>query len=127
MKIETKPPKELLEKIITRIHDEESFLVFRTNILFSIILVLSLIWLVPAFKMLLSDMNQTGFLKFLSLAVSDYSLVVMCWKSFSMILLETLPTISLGIFLFIVLAILQSFKLLVKNIKLIKNHVPVIN
>jgi len=116
------PPKGLLEKILKRIHKEERLLVLRRIIIFSVMLTGSLLAFVPVLKILLSDFGQSGFINFLSLIFSDFSSVATYWQSFAMILLETLPAVSLALFLAVLLIFLQSAKSLIKNIKIIKNN-----
>ena len=111
----------LLEKVLKRIHREERLLVFRKIIIFSVTLAVSLIGLVPAVKILLSDSYQSGFTSFSSLIFSDFSAITAHWQSFAMILLETLPAASLALFLAVLLTFLESIKALTKNIKIIKN------
>jgi len=111
----------LLEKILKRIHKEERLLILRRIIIFSITLCLSSVGFVPSLRILLSDFNRSGFLNFFSLIFSDFSSVAVYWQSFAMILLETLPAVSLALFLAILLTFLESIKLLFKNIKIIKN------
>jgi len=113
------PPQELLEKILKRVHKEERILVLRNITIFSITLVGSLIGLIPSLKILLSDFGQSGFINFFSLMFSDFSTVTAYWQSFTMILLETLPVVSLALFLVVLLICLQSIKSLTKNIKII--------
>jgi hypothetical protein len=119
---EIEPPKDLLEKIFKRIHKEERILVLKRTFIFSSTLVISLLAFTPTLKILLSDFSQTGFINFLSLAFSDFAIVISHWQSFAIVLLETLPVISLALFLAVVLTFLQSLKSLTKNIKIIKNH-----
>ena len=119
---EREPPKGLLEKILKRIRREERFLVFRRTAIFSVMLIASLLGVVPSLKIVLTDFGQSGFINFFSLLFSDFHSVATYWQSFLMILLETLPAASLALFLFILLILLQSFKSLVKNIKIIKSH-----
>jgi hypothetical protein len=116
------PPFGLLEKVLKRIRKEERLLVFRRTSIFSITLIGSFIGFIPALKMLLSDVGRSGFLNFFSLTFSDFSLVTAHWQSFSMILLETLPVVSLALFLALLLVFLQSAKSLTKNIKIIKSN-----
>ena len=113
------PPAGLLEKIIKRIHKEERLLVFRKIALFSTTLIGSIIAFFPTFKMLMFDFNQSGFLNFFSLMFSDFSTVSTYWQSFVMILLESLPAVSLALFLAILLVFLQSVRSLTKNVKII--------
>jgi len=114
------PPNGLLEKIIKRIRKEERILVLRRIFIFSATLIVSVLGFVPSLKILLSDFNQSGFMNFLSLIFSDFSSITAYWKSFVMILLETLPALSLALFLAVLLTLLQSVKSLVKNIKIMK-------
>lgn len=125
--MDIQPPSGLLEKILKRIHKEERFLVFRKNIMFSVTLAGSLAGIIPSFRMLLSDFSNSGFFNFFSLIFSDFSVVTTYWQSFTIILLETLPAMSLAIFLAVLLTFLQSFKFLMKNIKIIKSHNLVVN
>ena len=116
------PHPDLLKKILTRVHKEERLFVLRRIILFSVTLMASLLGIVPALKILLSDFSQSGFVSFFSLMFSDFSSVTSHWQSFSLILLESLPAISLAIFLAVLLTFLQSIKSLTKNIKIIYGY-----
>lgn len=118
------PPKGLLEKVLKRIHREERILVLRKIIIFSAMLAISISGFVPSLKIFLSDLSQSGFISFLSLAFSDFSAITAYWQNFLMILLETLPAISLALFLAFLLMLLQSVRSLAKNIKIISgtNH-----
>jgi len=113
------PPKGLLEKILKRIHREERILVLRKIIIFSVLLFGSLAGFFPAVKLLLSDFSKSGFINFFSLLFSDFSAIAIYWKSFLMIILETLPAMSLALFLAVVVVLLQSVKSLTKNVKTI--------
>jgi len=125
--MDIQPPKGLLKRILKRIHKEERLLAFRKVIIFSIMLTGSLVGFVPSLKMLLSDLGSSGFDSFFSLIVSDFSAVVTYWQSFTMILLETLPALSLALFLAVLLILLQSIKSLTKNLKIIKSYNLVVN
>ena len=118
------PPKDLFEKIVKRIHREERILVFKKIIIFSITLIAAIAGFAPTLKFFLSDLSQSGFFNFFSLAFYDFSAVMAYWQSFAMILLETLPTLSLLLFLAVLLTFLQSLKYLIINIKIIsgRNH-----
>lgn len=116
------PPKGLLEKILKRIHQEERILVLRKIIIFSVTLGVSLVGLMPSAGMLLSDFNRSGFVNFFSLMFSDFSSVATYWQSFTMVLLETLPAVSLALFLAVLVTLLQSIKSLTRNIKIIRNN-----
>ena len=111
------PPIGLLEKILKRIHKEERILVVRRLVIFSTTLLFSVAGFIPATKMLLSDFSQSGFLRFFSLIFSDFPTVATYWQSFTMTLLQTLPALSLALFLAVLLTFLQSIKSLTKDVK----------
>lgn len=113
------PPTGLMKKIIMRIHKEERVLVLRRIILFSVTLIFSTLSFIPISNMLMSDFNQSGFLHFVSLAFSDFSVVTAYWQSFTITLLETLPAISLALFFAILLIFLESVKYLTKDVRTI--------
>jgi len=115
------PPIGLYEKIIKCIHREQRNLVLRRIALFSTTLIASMFGFFPASNMLLTDLNQSGFLHFLSLTFSDFSTVTTYWQSFTMILLESLPALSLAFFLAVLLTFLQSIKSLTRDVKTIIN------
>jgi len=117
LKIE--PSKELLPRILKRIHKEERVLVLKKIIISSAVFLGSLAGLIPSVKILLSDFSRSGFLSFFSLMFSDFSTIAKYWQSFAMILLETLPVISLALFLAVLLTFLQSIKFLTKEVRTI--------
>ncbi len=114
------PPSGLLQKVMDRLHKEERLYALRRVVLFSVVAVGSLVGLLPAFNNLAADFNQSGFWQFFSLAFSDFSIITEYWKSFLMMLLETLPVMSLALFLAVIATFLQSVRSLNKNVKLIK-------
>lgn len=111
------PPVGLADRIMDKIRLEQRKLAMRKAALFSFTFLASLIALFPAFKMLNSDMANSGFLSFSSLIFSDFSTVMIYWRNFGMAVLETLPAMSFAIFLAVVLAMAQSFVLVFKNTK----------
>jgi len=113
------PPAGLLEKILFRIKKEQRFLAIRQGIIFFVFLACSVVLFWPALIMLLSDISKSGFIYFFSLLFSDFSIVLTFWQSFIMTLLETLPAVSIAIFLAVVVIFLQSVKILAKDIKTI--------
>jgi len=115
--METEPKTELLGIIMKRLHKEERIFAIKRVILFSIIMVCSVAGVVPAFNILVLDVSKSGFYNFVSLAFSDFSVVITYWQSFIMVLLETLPALSLALVLAVILTFLQSTRLLVKDIK----------
>jgi hypothetical protein len=113
------PPTNLFDDILKRIHKEERLLILKRFFLFSTILIFSGIGFLPTLKMLISDFNQSGFIYFASLIFSDFSITILYWKNFLIILLEVLPAISISLVLFFTFIFLQSLKFLAKDIKII--------
>lgn len=111
------PRPELLAIIMERIHKKEYIAAIRRVILFFAVALCSAAGFFPAFNMLSASAANSGFYDFLFLIFSDYSAVISYWQSFTMIILQTLPTISLAIFLAIILLFLQSIKFIAKDIK----------
>lgn len=112
------PPTGLFEKIMNRIHKEERLLTIKRRIvIFSIGLVGSLAGFVPAFRMAQAGFIESGFVQFISLIFSDFSVVITYWQSFVSVLLETFPIMSIIALLVILFVFLESLKHLTKNIK----------
>lgn len=113
------PPADLLNKILKRIHNEERFLLYRRIILFSGILFSSMLGFLPVARILMSDFERSGFIQFSALIFYDFSIVAAHWQSFAMLILQTLPAISLALFLTVLLAFLQSVKSLARDLRII--------
>jgi hypothetical protein len=114
------PPIGLFEKVMDRISKERRILIIKRRIIvFSIVFVGSLFAFFPTLKMVSVELSSSGFNQFFSLIFSDFTVVMRYWQSFTLTLLETLPVISLVLFLTILLVFLESLKSLVKNIKMI--------
>ncbi|MBI3888297.1 hypothetical protein HY311_00710 [Candidatus Nomurabacteria bacterium] len=76
----------------------------------------SLTGLVPAFKILFTDLSQSGFYEYFSLLFSDTGSVVTYWKEFSFSLAEALPVISTILTLSLLFVCFLSLKYLMKQI-----------
>ena len=113
------PSPDLLKNIILRIHKEERILVVKSLALFSATLIFSVAAFFPTFKLLYSQLETSGFLQFFSLFFSDFSTVATYWKSFAMIILETIPALSIALLLALLLTFLQSVKSITRDIRII--------
>ena len=113
------PPEGLCKKIIDRIHKEQRLLILRRTLLFSALTVFSIVSFAPAYAMLSSEASNTGFSNLSSFIFSDSSAVLAYWNSFSLALLETLPAVSLSLFLFVLIVFLHSLNSLIKNIRIL--------
>jgi len=80
----------------------------------------SLIGLVPAIKILSSDLAQSGFYEYFSLIFSDSGLMLSYWKEFIFSLAESLPTMSIIFTLSSVFVFFLSLRYIMKQI--IKNQ-----
>jgi ABC-type spermidine/putrescine transport system permease subunit I len=115
------PSPELFLKVMKRIRREERILAFKKITFLSVLLVASGIALVPSVKMLVQEIESSGFIQFASLAFSDFGIVEAYWQSFALTILQTIPALSLALCLAVLLTFLQSIKGLSKNIKTVSN------
>lgn len=113
-----KPSAGLLGKIMQRIEHERCLQIMRWKAaLFGLLSALSLASLAPALSAFKSDLAQSGFAEFLSLAVLDTGTVLASWQNFGLALLESLPAISIIGLLAVTLMLLLSLKFLSQNTK----------
>ncbi len=109
-----------MNRIMARIKAEQRFLtVKRRVVIFSLGFIGSAAAFIPAFKMMYSNLMESGFLQFLSLLFSDLGTIAAYWRSFVMSLLETVPAFSLAVFLAVVFVFLESIRFLSRDIKFI--------
>ncbi|MCX6731374.1 MAG: hypothetical protein NTX55_00025 [Candidatus Parcubacteria bacterium] len=114
--------EKLFEKIMWRIGEEQRFAAKRRLVFISLGAIASLAALVPVFNLARTDLAESGFLQFLSLAISNFGTVVVYWKTFIMSLLETIPAVSMAMLLGVVLVFLASLKLLAKDLKIVYGY-----
>lgn len=108
----------LLSKIIGRIKEERRNLSIKQRlIIFSIGLTFSSLAFMPTFRLVQNDLQISAFGQFLSLLISDGATMLIYWKNFSMTLLESLPVMSLAIFVAVIYIFVQSLKYLTLDIK----------
>lgn len=113
-------PEGIFGRIMARIHTEQRILTFKRRLaIFSVGLIGSGIAFVPAFRMVRLSLIGSGFLQFFSLLFSDFGTVAAYWQSFVMSLLETLPAMSLAVFLAVVFVFLESLRFLARDIKFV--------
>jgi len=114
------PPEGLLDRIMERIGRERHVLAVKQRLVVIFLgFVASAAALVPVFNLVQTDINQSGFLQFLSLAFSDFGIITAYWQNFAMSLLETIPAISLAMFFAVIFMFLGSFKLLARDLKIV--------
>ena len=76
----------------------------------------SLAGLIPAFKIMLSDLTQSGFYEYFSLIFSDGLTNSVYWKELSLSLAESLPAISIILTLSLVFISFLSIRYFIKTI-----------
>jgi len=116
------PPPALLGKVMLHLEREKKLVIIKRKVaLFSAGLIFSVLALIPAFKMVWDGVASSGFTQFLSLLFTDSGVVMAYWQSFGLTLLESLPVLSIIIFLAIIFILLESVRFLSKNIRIIHN------
>ncbi len=112
------PPAELLGKVMKSISEERRLIPVKLRIfLLSAGLIGTIISIFPAVKMLKTGFIESGFLQFSSLIFSDAGIVLANWQNYFSTLLESLPVMSLIVFLAVILFALEFLKLLSGDIK----------
>ena len=82
----------LFEKIMLRIMAEKKAIAIKRKIvIFSFVLAISFVGLVPAIKSAYSGFANSGFTQLFSLIFSDTTAVIGLWQNFALAILETLP------------------------------------
>jgi len=115
------PSPELYLKIMKRLRKEERILAVKKVLLFSILFTSSAMGMVSAVKLLISQMQSSGFFYFVSLIFSDFSIVKAYWQNFLLATLEAMPAVSRGLCFLVLLVLMQSAKIISKNAKKISN------
>jgi ABC-type spermidine/putrescine transport system permease subunit I len=117
------PPEGLLARIMEKIRQEKNIMaVKRRLVVFFFGFLASAAAMIPVFNLVQTEISQSGFLQFFSLVFSDFGAVIVYWRTFAMSLLETIPAVSVAMFLAVIFVFLASFKLLVKNMKIVYEY-----
>lgn len=83
--------------------------------LFSFLGICSLTGLVPAFKILTTDLAHSGFYEYASLSFSKGGFLSAYWKEFSILIVESLPIISIALSLSLVFFFFLSLRFILKQ------------
>jgi len=83
---------------------------------FSAVGFFSLAGLVPTFKVLSTDLAQSGFYEYFSLIFSDSGLILSIWREFVFSLIESLPVLSIILSLTLIFIFFLSLKYAMKQI-----------
>ncbi len=120
------PPVGLFDRIILVIKREQE-LRHTKRLLFGFLslLLISLIATPISGAMLVTQVDNSGILYFVSTAVSDFGMFLAMWQDFSLAILESLPlmgmmafTVSLGISVFTLRLFLYKKRLLLRYLKI---------
>ncbi len=114
------PPAGLLPKVLKRLEKEAARSAARARrqlALASLLLLSSLVALVPIFRAAYADLSASGFLSYLSLLFSDFSIVVSSWQSFAFSLLETIPVVSLTLLLAVTFIFLFALRFFARDVR----------
>ena len=119
----SEPPAGLFSKIIIRIREEERlFSVKKRLIFFSTAVLMSAGAFFPAFSAFKQEFAGSGFYQYLSLPFSDLGIVMQNWQDFGLIILESLPAMSIVAFLTTALIFLWSLKYLARDLRAVLNR-----
>jgi len=93
------PPAGLFERIIAAIKREQELRHSKRLLLgFLFLLVASVIATPLSWTMLVNQVESSGVLHFISVAVSDFSMFLALWQNFSLAILESLPILGMAAF-----------------------------
>lgn len=111
------PPANLFEKIMVRIAQQKQLVVVKRRLyLFTFAILAVGVAFVPVFKILKTDVAQSGILYFVGLIFSDSSVIMTSWQNFLFSVLEILPITGLMAAAILIVAFLELTKFLVRDI-----------
>ena len=116
------PSKNLLDRIMNRIERQERIAASRKIMFFGTALVASFIALIPAFQFVASSIAESGVGTFFSLIFSDLNNMVDNLSQFGLTIIESIPVMSIVLFLSIALVFLFALKEVVKNYYILNHH-----
>ncbi len=116
----SEPPKDFLCKIMLRIDQEKRLRVARRRFAFFIfVLIASAGAAVPALQAVQASFTELGFMQIFSLLFSDSQIIIAYLDNFAIALLESIPVISIALFLTTIFIFLNSLKYAARDFKTI--------
>lgn len=109
------PSPDLLKRILNKIETEKCLTAKKQTFFFLSLLVISAIAFIPSYQMLKTESTASGLPGFVSLIFSDPEAVLVYWQEFFLSLVESLPVLSITIFLSTILMLLGSIKMAAQN------------
>ena len=107
---------------MNRIERQERIAASRKIMFFGTALVASFIALIPAFQFVASSIAESGVGTFFSLIFSDLNNMVDNLSQFGLTIIESIPVMSIVLFLSIALVFLFALKEVVKNYYILNHH-----
>ena len=109
------PPQGLYGAIMARVDLAKRRAAKMRAGLFGVVALVSAGALVPALQYTANQLYASGFNDYLSLMLSDHTLVLTYWREFGLSLIESLPSLALLLLLPIAVALVWSLVRLVRN------------
>ncbi|MEI6022750.1 MAG: hypothetical protein WCQ32_02835 [bacterium] len=103
------------QKIWLSISKKQKQKTMYTRVLYSILSIASCAILIPVCSTIATQLQETGFIQYLSIAFSDIGSIGIFGKQLLYALGEALPTLSIALFLFLVASLVFSLKELLKS------------
>ncbi|HOZ36753.1 MAG TPA: hypothetical protein PLR18_02900 [bacterium] len=119
------PPAGLLTVVMARLAKEERRAIARSrrHLFFVSLLLLGSLWaFFPAVKLVYTDLIASGFFQYLSLLFSDFSVIASSWQSYAFSLLETMPVVSLTLFLAVTFVFLFALRFFTADFRCAFRH-----
>ncbi|HEV8666466.1 MAG TPA: hypothetical protein VN665_01280 [Candidatus Paceibacterota bacterium] len=114
------PPQGLYGSIMSRIDLAKRRAAKTRAGLSGLVAILSGAALVPVAEYTAQQFYASGFYDYLSLLLSDHTLVMTYWREFGLSLVESLPSLAILLFVPIAVALVWSLMRLVKNVRTLR-------
>lgn len=111
----TELPENLSARIIRAVEGREVFRRYRDSTVFGVLSVAAAYGLVLAFGEFRAELAETGFIRFVSLVVSDFSVLPLMWKEFLLSLAESFPVLGTTLLFAGIAWFAVSIRLLVRS------------
>lgn len=111
------PPARLMADIFAEIERSRKIQLCHRFIFNIAASVVSFIALAPAIYFLITETMQSGFYEYLMLVFSDNEIIASYWQNFGLLLLESLPVLSLTLTFITFLGFFYFFKQTLTNLK----------
>lgn len=110
-------PMGLFERILKQIHDEQLMRMKRRLILICFGLTVTVGGVIPLFRLMETGFAQSGSMQMALLIFSDFSIIMADWQNFCVAILESLPVVSIAVFLSAVLGAIYLLAFLCRDLE----------